>query len=321
MAWVARVLGAGALIVVGWAAATGWPAIWHGHPAYGILLAVTALIAAIVAWRGVRRMRAATGDDRAGLATSDRPRPARRVLKLLVAVLAIGWLAALVYLRPFSALEPAPAAMRSDGAVTVTESATQIVLRPTVTPDATAVFFQPGAKVETRAYAAVLRPLAQAGHPVFITKQPLGIAFLATGAFARARSAHPEITHWVVGGHSLGGVVAAMDADAHDGDATGRVTGLLLYASYPASDLSTTLACPVLSVSAGNDRLATPGKIADSQRTLPAATRFTVVAGAVHAFFGDYGPQPGDGTPTISHDEAREQISEASLAFVSGPAH
>jgi len=320
MAWVARVLGAGALIVVGWAAATGWPAIWHGHPAYGILLAVTAVVAAFVVRRGTRHQGAAN-DGGAGLAASTRPRSARRVLKVLVAVLAVGWLAGLVYLRPFSATEPALAAMRSDGAVTVTESATQIVLRPTGTPDATGVFFQPGAKVEARAYAAVLRPLAQAGHPVIITKQPLGIAFLATSAFAQARSAHPEITHWVVGGHSLGGVVAATDAEAHDGDATGRVTGLLLYASYPASDLSTKLACPVLSVSAGNDHLATPGKIANSQLTLPPATRFTVVTGAVHASFGDYGPQPGDGTPTITHDEAREQISEASLAFVSGPAH
>ena len=38
----------------------------------------------------------------------------------------------------------------------------------------------------------------------------------------------------------------------------------------------------------------------------------------MHAFFGDYGPQPGDGTPTITHEDARTQISEASLAFVAG---
>jgi len=41
-----------------------------------------------------------------------------------------------------------------------------------------------------------------------------------------------------------------------------------------------------------------------------------VVAGAVHAFFGDYGPQPGDGTPTISHDRARTEISQASVTWV-----
>jgi pimeloyl-ACP methyl ester carboxylesterase len=56
-----------------------------------------------------------------------------------------------------------------------------------------------------RAYAAVLRPLADAGYTVVIPKQPLGIAFLATGAFESTRDAHPDIDSWVVGGHSLGG--------------------------------------------------------------------------------------------------------------------
>jgi hypothetical protein len=41
-----------------------------------------------------------------------------------------------------------------------------------------------------------------------------------------------------------------------------------------------------------------------------------VVDGAVHAYFADYGPQPGDGVPTISHDEARSQISAVSTRFV-----
>ena len=44
------------------------------------------------------------------------------------------------------------------------------------------------------------------------------------------------------------------------------------------------------------------------------------IEGAVHAFFGDYGPQPGDGEPTISHDEARTQISNASVEFVTAVA-
>jgi ABC-type sugar transport system permease subunit len=40
--------------------------------------------------------------------------------------------------------------------------------------------------------------------------------------------------------------------------------------------------------------------------------------GNFSAAFGDYGEQPGDGTPTISHDDARRQISGKSLAFVDG---
>ena len=125
----------------------------------------------------------------------------------------------------------------------------------------------------------------------------------------------------MVGGHSLGGTVAAMDADAHDADAEAPVVGLLLWASYPADDLSTTLTAAVLSLSASEDGLATPAAIEASRTDLPTGATFTVVEGASHASFGDYGPQPGDGTPTIDADDARAQISAASVAFLTALAH
>ena len=124
----------------------------------------------------------------------------------------------------------------------------------------------------------------------------------------------------MVGGHSLGGTVAAMDADAHDADADAPVVGLMLWASYPASDLSGSLTAQVLSLSASEDGLATPATIEASRADLPACATFSVVEGASHASFGDYGPQPGDGTPTIDADDARAQISAAGVAFLAAAA-
>jgi dienelactone hydrolase len=95
----------------------------------------------------------------------------------------------------------------------------------------------------------------------------------------------------------------------------GGADALLLYASYPASDMAS-LDAQVMSVWASDDGLATPADIEASRSDLPTGTQFVEIAGAVHAFFGDYGPQPGDGTPTISHDEARTQISAASLGLL-----
>jgi pimeloyl-ACP methyl ester carboxylesterase len=131
-------------------------------------------------------------------------------------------------------------------------------------------------------------------------------------AFESARGTTPQVAEWVVGGHSLGGTVAAMEAEA----AAAAPVGLMLYASYPASDMSTSLTSRVVSISGTNDGLATPADIEASKANLPKDTVFTPIDGGVHAFFGDYGPQPGDGTPTISHDQARQQISQASLAFL-----
>lgn len=300
-AWTTRALAAAALAVVAWACLTAWGAIVHGHPAYGVLLAVTTFAAVALLWRSTLPRGAVSGWHRA-----------RRVVGLVGAV---AWIVAIAWLRPFDAVEPAPSALEPDDAVTVTESATTIELAPTGEPSGTALLYQPGAKVEARAYAAVLRPLAEAGHTVVVVQQPLGIGFLATGAFDDARGAHPEVDRWVLGGHSLGGVVAATQAD-DDEDAVAPVAGLLLHASYPAGDVSDTLTAAVASVSGSEDGLTIPAAIEDSRADLPAGTTFTVVEGAVHAFFGDYGPQPGDGTPTIDHDDARQQISAASLRFM-----
>ncbi|PYI38668.1 hypothetical protein CVS30_08910 [Arthrobacter psychrolactophilus] len=77
-----------------------------------------------------------------------------------------------------------------------------------------------------------------------------------------------------------------------------------------------TLPIPVLSISASNDELSTTEKINASKDLLPKDTNFTVIEGGVHANFGDYGPQSSDGTPTISRDDARTEISRDSLAFV-----
>jgi len=239
----------------------------------------------------------------------------RLALSVVAALLAVVWLVALWWLRPFAAVEPALSALESTSTVVVTETATAILMQPGLDPLDTGIVFQPGARVDARAYAAVLRPLADAGYTVVVPKQPLGIAFLATNAFEGARDAHPEIARWVVGGHSLGGTVASMDAAEHDGDGGAPVTGLMLYASYPASDLSG-LSSAVLSVSGTLDGLATPADIEASRADLPPGAEFAAIEGAVHSFFGDYGPQPGDGVPTITHDDARSQIGQVSLEYL-----
>ena len=301
LAWILVVLGVAGLAVVAWACVTEWGGIVHGHPAYAVLLGVTVVASLITIAAGLHGRRRGAWRLAAGIAAL---------------VLGASWLAMTAWMRPHTAVEPALTAMRSDAAVSVAESATEIVLAPTGDADATGVFFQPGALVDARAYVAVLRPLAEAGHTVVIPKQPLGIAFLAMGAFDRARSRFDGITGWIVAGHSLGGTVAAIEADGADDDTTQPAVGLMFFASYPASDMSASLTVPVLSISGSKDGLSTPEKIDQSRANLPAGAQFVQIEGASHAQFGAYGPQAGDGTPTISADDARTQISDAALRFV-----
>lgn len=300
LVWTERVIAATGLLVVAWVMVTESGGVIHGHPGYAILLAITVVVCGVVLARSFGHR-----VSRRGL---------RRVLRIAAAVGGLVWVLLMAWLRPFTAMEPAIAAMASDATVTVTETPTQIVMQPTGDSSPIALEFQPGARVDPRAYAAVLRPLAEAGHPVVITKQPLGIGFLAMGGLNQAKESGTGATIWVVGGHSLGGTVAALTAaKAEPGD----VDGLLLFASYPAGDMSD-FGGSVLSISGSLDGLSTPAKIDASRADLPEISTFTVIDGAVHAQFGSYGPQPGDGTPTISNDDARAQITAATLTFL-GP--
>ena len=53
-----------------------------------------------------------------------------------------------------------------------------------------------------------------------------------------------------------------------------------------------------------------------SREILPGDAEFVVIEGGVHAFFGDYGTQAGDGTPGVTREEAQAEIVDAMLAFL-----
>ena len=85
----------------------------------------------------------------------------------------------------------------------------------------------------------------------------------------------------------------------------------MFWASYPVGSLSGRTDLHVASIYGTADALATPASIDASRADLPPSTVFTPIEGGIHAYFGDYGPQSGDGTPTVGRDEAQRQIVAA----------
>ncbi|PQZ56945.1 alpha/beta hydrolase [Microbacterium sp. MYb54] len=222
-------------------------------------------------------------------------------------VLAVGGVLAWTQLGVMPA-EPEPlATVRENPAITVTDADQGIVLAPAEGESDLGLVFIPGAKVDPWAYAAILQGLAEDGVTVVITRPWLNLAFFDPRGLDAFTSAAPDVDVWSVGGHSLGGVRAcqlASDADA-----------LVLFASYCANDLSES-GLPVLSLSGSEDGLSTPQKIADARDQLPADADMEEIEGASHASFGDYGPQDGDGTPTISSDDMHAEVTRLTEAFL-----
>ena len=65
-----------------------------------------------------------------------------------------------------------------------------------------------------------------------------------------------------------------------------------------------------------DDAIATPDEIEESAAELPPTTRFTEIEGAIHAYFGDYGAQRGDGTASVDRDATQQAIAEATVGFL-----
>ncbi|MCE0510434.1 alpha/beta hydrolase [Microbacterium aurugineum] len=230
----------------------------------------------------------------------------RRILKrvlwslAIVVVLVVGGVVAWSQIGVMAA-EPEPlATVQENPQITVTDADQGIVLEPVDGESDVGLVFIPGAKVDPWAYAAILQGLAEDGVTVVITRPWLNLAFFDPRGLDAFTSAAPEVGAWAVGGHSLGGVRAcqlAPDADA-----------LVLFGSYCANDLSQS-GLPVLSISGSEDGLSTADKIADARDELPADAEMVEIDGASHASFGDYGPQDGDGTPTISSEEMHAEVT------------
>jgi hypothetical protein len=234
----------------------------------------------------------------------------RILLFVVVALLLLSISAATIWLIPYSAAPEAVAALRSTANVSVTQNNESISFLPH-TPTHVGLIFYPGAKVDPVAYAITMHSLADAGYATFIVKMPLNIALLAENRADDVIAAHPKISIWAIGGHSLGGVAACDYAASH-----GRITGLLLFAAYPSGDMSRRTNLHVVSISGSRDGLSTPTKVDAAKQLLPPTTTYIVIQGGIHSYFGDYGQQDGDGQPTISREQAQHQILAGSLQLL-----
>ena len=213
---------------------------------------------------------------------------------------------------PAKPMSEALLALQSDSQVTVT-TGKWLAFTPAASQPATGLIFYPGGRVDYRAYAPAAHQIAVQGYLVVIVHMPFNLAVFNAGAAANVIAAHPEIRHWSVGGHSLGGAMAANFAKRHPG----AVEGLALWAAYPAKgdDLSQS-GLRVVSIYGTLDGLATGKKLSDSRALLPVDTTWIAIEGGNHAQCGWYGDQSGDNPATISRLDQQTQIVQATLALL-----
>ncbi|WP_052606040.1 alpha/beta hydrolase [Calidithermus timidus] len=217
-------------------------------------------------------------------------------------------------LRPIPPAPEALSALSSDAAVSVEARDWGYLMKPTHNTAQLGLAFYPGARVDYRAYAPVLRQIAAAGYPVALMWVPFNLAITDQDRAKVVLEGYPQL-RWVLAGHSMGGVAASNFASSDDPAVRRSVVGLILWASYPQYDLSG-LTLPTLALFGSKDGLIPAEKRALEVPRMPKGTRVEVLEGLNHAAFGAYGAQAGDQPADLPQAEGWEQIARASIEFL-----
>ena len=188
--------------------------------------------------------------------------------------------------------------LAQNSGITVQDNLT--ILSPSYPTD-TAIVFYPGAKVEAEAYLPLLDRIRQTGVTCILVHMPFHMAIFDVNAAETAMAQYPEIQHWYIAGHSMGGAMASQFAADHPNEVDGLILmGAYLYGDYPVEKTLTIYGSLNQSV---EDHIDYTENIVE-------------IEGGNHAQFGNYGPQKGDLPATISAQEQQEQTVNAIEAFL-----
>ena len=207
----------------------------------------------------------------------------------------------------YHADDTAVKAMQSDGVVTVEQTKSGWLFDGP--SDDKALIFYPGAKVDAKAYAPILRLLAQEDIDVYLVKMPLNLAFFGIGRAGEIveDSAYEQ---YYISGHSLGGAMAAGYAAEHESE----FAGVILFAAYPTQETS----LAALVIYGSEDEVLNMARIAEAPNLVSGNYNEVVIDGGNHAQFGNYGKQKGDGEADISAEEQQTQTIQAIRKFING---
>lgn len=189
-------------------------------------------------------------------------------------------------------------------ATQVTHADGTIVFEPKMAE--TGFIFYPGGKVEHTAYIPLMEACADKGILCVLVQMPFRLAVFDVNAAEGIQQQYPQVRNWYIGGHSLGGSMAASYLADH-GEA---FAGLILLGSYSTADLSETQ-LKVLSVYGSEDQVLNQEKYDAYRSNLPSSTAEVILDGGCHAYFGMYGNQSGDGVPALTNIEQINLTADA----------
>lgn len=173
---------------------------------------------------------------------------------------------------------------------------------PSINASDTALIFYPGAKVEAISYLPLLERLREEiDINIYLVEMPFNLAVLNPNAATSIIDSHPEIKHWIISGHSMGGAMASSYASQYSDKVDGLILlGAYIYGDYPQEKALTIYGSLNTSV----------------QEKIDYTENIIVIEGGNHAQFGNYGSQKGDAVAQISQLDQQEIAISAMVEFI-----
>lgn len=174
-------------------------------------------------------------------------------------------------------------------------------------PDKPSVVFYQGALVDNASYSIWASKVAEAGYSVYLLKEPLNLAIFNPNLAEKVINSE-HLSQYIVGGHSLGGVMASRFAAVHQDNSA--LEGVFFLASYPDQKGSLKdFNGKVLSIVGSKDGVLNQSAYEKSKTYLPQQTLSVTLEGGNHAGFGSYGAQQGDNQAGITNEKQQEEIA------------
>jgi predicted esterase len=211
------------------------------------------------------------------------------------------------YARP--PLPEAVAALESDNLVEVGQEP-WLTFSPAQTVPTTGFIFYPGGRIDPQGYAPLMNELASGGYLVVVPEMPINMAVFNPNIADEIMANYPDISRWVISGHSVGGTMAAQ----YTSNNREVIDGLAIWASYPAAsaDLSD-IEIPVVVVYGSDDPGVNGSEVSERKHLLPEHTLYVRIEGGDHHQFGSYVIKSDEDHATIERDSQHAQIIRPTL--------
>lgn len=237
----------------------------------------------------------------------------QKIIKSILILLLCSIIGFFIWLSSYYApTQQAELYLKSDDYVEVSIDNNFICYTPKNTAPKKGFILYPAAKVDAKAYSQICNMIAAKGYQVVAVDMPFNYPAFGKNKANEIIQKYSDIQSWVLGGDSLGGLVATRYVNSN----ISKIDGVVFISSYPIDSYLKEINMNVLSIWGSKDGVINFQSLIDAKKKLPEKTTYLEIEGANHSQFGDYGIYKNDEEALIDGDKQKQKTVDSIIEFL-----